>query len=627
MMLPLDWLRQLRQRLFRLRPTTTGRRRPPSPPSPRRSLRPRLESLEDRITPTTFAPTLFSDGVSGGAVQTLRDAVLAANNDSGTATDTIQLAAGTYTLSIPNTANNHDVSGTQGDLNITSTSHALVIQGVTDASGKPTTIINQTVADRVFQIVNAGSIVTFKNVIIQGGNAQDDGSAGATSGSTAALGGGILDDGGNVTLSNVVLQSNKAQAGSSLSAEEAGGGGIYAQNGSLTITNSVIQNNHADGGNGTITILKGGNGLGGGVGFTASGSSQLLRITSSTVANNTALGGTGYSVGDGTGGLASGGGIDASSSGGSTFAVITASLLTGNKAIGGDASGNGNLQAASGGGASFNGSVTLVNSTIAGNEAIAGNGKIPPSLPYVAFGGGAVFGGGTATLTNVTVAGNKSVTSQGGSANTASGGIDNFSSPATVKLTNTLVALNSAATGPDYYGAVSNSDHNLIGNADGSSGFSAAHGDLLGTTANPLNPQLGPLANNGGPTLTLALLPGSPAIAKGDPNVQSATGPYDQRGPGFARAAKGIIDIGAYEYTQPSTPSGGGGGTTTPPSLFQALIALYIDGIYFEIDSLLNQATTAVQADIDHYLPYAGPFGALFELAGRIAVLQALQHG
>src|SRR6516164_9594448 len=133
---------------------------PPARPAglPRRA-RPSLEALEDRINPSTFTPTMFTDGVTGGGtVATLRDAVLAANQDTGTATDTIQLSAGTYTLSIINVGNSHDTFGKQGDLNINSTAHALIIQGATDANGHPTTIIEQTVADRVFEIGIPGGL-------------------------------------------------------------------------------------------------------------------------------------------------------------------------------------------------------------------------------------------------------------------------------------------------------------------------------------------------------------------------------------------------------------------------------------------------------------------------------------
>jgi hypothetical protein len=86
--------------------------------------------------------------------------------------------------------------------------------------------------------------------------------------------------------------------------------------------------------------------------------------------------------------------------------------------------------------------------------------------------------------------------------------------------------------------------HNLIGNAVGCSGFVSS--DLLN-----VNPLLGPLQNNGGPTMTMALLPGSPAIAAGDPTNAPA---YDQRGPGFPRLVNGQIDIGAFEVQLDPSP-------------------------------------------------------------------------
>src|SRR6202011_1376752 len=79
---------------------------------------------------------------------------------------------------------------------------------------------------------------------------------------------------------------------------------------------------------------------------------------------------------------------------------------------------------------------------------------------------------------------------------------------------------------------------NLIGIYGPDSGLVAS--DLVGTTANPIDPQFGPLQDNGGPTKTMALLPGSPALNAGDP---AQLGVADQRG--LVRAGGG--NIGAYQ--------------------------------------------------------------------------------
>src|SRR5262245_23531056 len=64
---------------------------------------------------------------------------------------------------------------------------------------------------------------------------------------------------------------------------------------------------------------------------------------------------------------------------------------------------------------------------------------------------------------------------------------------------------------------------------------------LVGTAATPIDPMLAPLQDNGGPTQTMALLPGSPAIGTG----ALTDSEWDQRGPGFARTVNGRTDIGA----------------------------------------------------------------------------------
>src|SRR5206468_543482 len=68
------------------------------------------------------------------------------------------------------------------------------------------------------------------------------------------------------------------------------------------------------------------------------------------------------------------------------------------------------------------------------------------------------------------------------------------------------------------------------------------------------DPLLGPLQDNGGPTFTHALLPGSPAVDAGNPNFTPPPD-YDQRGPGFPRVVNGRIDIGAFEVQEAATPT------------------------------------------------------------------------
>ena len=84
---------------------------------------------------------------------------------------------------------------------------------------------------------------------------------------------------------------------------------------------------------------------------------------------------------------------------------------------------------------------------------------------------------------------------------------------------------------------------------DSGNGHLNGPGDQINT-----DPLLGPLQDNGGPTFTHALLPGSPAIDTGDPNFTPPPD-FDQRGPGFPRVVNGRIDIGAFEVQGTPTPT------------------------------------------------------------------------
>ncbi len=99
-------------------------------------------------------------------------------------------------------------------------------------------------------------------------------------------------------------------------------------------------------------------------------------------------------------------------------------------------------------------------------------------------------------------------------------------------------------------GAVLTSDHSLLGVVGDGVTVTDVGGTLTG-----VDPLLGPLQNNGGPTDTHELLTGSPAINTGPTPVPSfPTNEFDQRGSGFDRVVDGVVDIGAFEVQPPPTP-------------------------------------------------------------------------
>jgi hypothetical protein len=135
---------------------------------------------------------------------------------------------------------------------------------------------------------------------------------------------------------------------------------------------------------------------------------------------------------------------------------------------------------------------------------------------------------------------------------------------------NTIVAGNTVGgpgtnTGPDLAGNLGSLGHNLISNSDGGSGFDPT--DLL-----DVDPLLGPLQDNGGPTETMALLPGSPAIGAGDKTGHPR---WDQRGRPYRRVVNHRMDIGALEVQSDSPgPSAPGNGRSEGPILVPRISAL-----------------------------------------------------
>jgi hypothetical protein len=474
----------------------------------------RIELLEDRFVPTTIIPTTFADGGLGSG--SLRDAVLQFNADSGTEDDTIQLLAGTYTLTIKNAGGVHETGGLTGDLNLTSTSHHWIIQG----AGASTIIDASQLEDRVFQIVNPATQVVFQDLVIQGGLAQENGADGALAGTTDALGGGVLNNGGEVTLDNVVLQNNVARGGDGTVPRAPGysafGGGIYSTGGALTLAGATIGNNQAIGGHGADTRTGYGSyyggigGLAGGAGLYASGGS--LDISDSTIANNQGTGGRGgdggfyYTYNSGThthylggaGGAAQGGGLYVN---GSSLTVASSSI-TSNQGTGGPGGADGYAGDGFGGGlynSSNGGTPMITGSTLSGNSANGGC--------YIYCGGGGIYNQGTLTVSNSTLSGNSA---NGGS---FGGGIYN-DYKSTLTVSNSTLSGNSAVSvgGAIYnYGTLTVSNSTLSGNSASYDGGGIYNGYYYSTltvsnstlSGNSAGYSGGGIANEGG-TLTVS---------------------------------------------------------------------------------------------------------------------------
>jgi hypothetical protein len=201
------------------------------------------------------------------------------------------------------------------------------------------------------------------------------------------------------------------------------------------------------------------------------------------------------------------------------------------------------------------GTVALTNSTVSGNGngiSNTGTATITNSTVNNNFLHG-ILNEGTATVINSTFNDNNfgGITNEGTTTVTNStlsrngAGIINAD---TTNIGNTIIAQNSI----DLLGnidTINDLGYNLIGNGEGSVFVNGVNGNIVGTVANPVNPLLGSLANNGGSTRTQALLPGSLAIDAANPSNFPTT---DQRGVSRPQGAR--ADIGAFEVVQTSPP-------------------------------------------------------------------------
>ncbi len=245
------------------------------------------------------------------------------------------------------------------------------------------------------------------------------------------------------------------------------------------------------------------------------------------------------------------------------------STISGNVATGSTAGGNG-------GGIFNQDSLTVEDSTLSGNSANnQGGGILSEGTLFVyqstlsgntalSNGGGiSISGGSSGDIENSTITNNLATSGSGG-------GLFN-DALSDVYLESTIVAGNfkTDTTTPDDVDGPLNTDSqfNLIGVGDTLTGITTGNqGNQIGTAATPLDALLGALADNGGPTLTHLILPGSPAINKGsNPGFNE----FDQRGNGFPRTIGAQTDIGAVE-AQIRLSIAGGGPRQTDVKVFDA---------------------------------------------------------
>jgi hypothetical protein len=489
-----------------------------------------IGAVEGWVTLTT--------SVTNGDVLGLIAAIIAANS-SPTGGVVVLAANGDYELTAVHNASLWGENGLPVITgNVTIQGNGATIRR-SDAAGIPEFRILDVASSGVLHLngVTIANGFSFPFTEIGGGGIYNDGHltiTNSTFSGNSSWGGGGIFNAGFLSITNGMFRENSSSEG-----------GAILNSGTLTITNSTVSDNEAELGGGIYhffgkltlanTTLKDNRaplGAGGGIFIDGTFGDTTLEVTNSTLSGNSALGG---------GGISSTAGI----------VTVTNSTFSGNSAamFGGGIHNDGTMtlthstvednKAMQGGGGIFNyGMIELTNSTISGNMANSGGGIDSRGTLVVtastvsgntAATGGGIWNGGTGTLTNSTVSGNRVTVAGGGIdnsgtltvtnstvnanvifsfgtgyINTSGGGIRNTSSDR-VTLINSIVANN--WSGGDCSGNIADGGYNI--SSDDSCGFSIQRDPTSLWNTDPL---LGPLADNGGPTQTHALLRGSPAI-------------------------------------------------------------------------------------------------------------------
>ena len=349
----------------------------------------------------------------------------------------------------------------------------------------------------------------------------------------------------NVTTGTVTISDLTISNGS----ETSNGGGI-ANNGTLTLDGvNVTGNSVSDTSSTASSILSV---AGGGI---YNGGTLALR--ESTVSSNTTTAtntGTGASRATARGaGIANDGTM-----------TIEDSTVSGNTATGTDTSTDPNTRAFAYGGIDNGGTLTVTRSTVSGNSAAAMETGAASNTGSAAGAGIFLFGPTTVELTTIT---GNSATASGGSFHIATGGLYNGGGAGTLSASSDTISGNSGATAANVFADTADPFQNtIVSDPSGprncvqavtSNGYNLEDGSSPGScgftqpTDLHADPDLGSLADNGGPTRTLALEVGGPAVDAG----LSAGETTDQRGksrpfgfPSISNAAGGDgSDIGAFE--------------------------------------------------------------------------------
>ena len=361
-------------------------------------------------------------------------------------------------------------------------------------SGAPRPIIDGGATNTVVTISSASAQVVLANVTIRNGNPGGIDNIGTLTVNYSAVTGNTGNKscfGGGIANSGTLAINNSTISGNRV--QQLGlcrgfGGGI-ANSGTLTIYHSHISGNVGQ----TANVVVGT--AGGGI-----YNRGMLTINNGTISGNMA---SGPSQG---GGIFNGGTL-----------TINNSTISGNTGIGGT-----NGYHSQGGGIYNSVSATLKinNSTVSGNKVL-----------YQGQGGG-IFNGGTLIINNATISAN------GG----ANGSLFGGNLYGTARMQNSIIA--NSLSGGNCHGTVASKGYNL--SSDGTCNLTNT-GDLNNT-----DPMLGPLQSNGGPTQTMALPSGSPAIDAGNPNGCTDSGGHllttDQRGQPRPDKEDSVgCDMGAYE--------------------------------------------------------------------------------